>query len=146
MTGGIRGPIALGVSLAVFLFAAMIIVGVYFGQRQADDKDGLIAETKATVIDVVEDSHDSPAREDLDTDEGYKVVYRYELDGRTYFESEWFNDHYWTPNDALGICYDEGDPGRHAPYVGPVSPCGTDQIVRQTRVASDVAPAVEDVR
>ena len=42
-------------------------------------------------IQVVEDSHDSPAREDLDTDEGYKVVYRYELDGRTYFDAEWIN-------------------------------------------------------
>lgn len=146
MTGGVRGPIALGVSLAVFLFAAMITVGVFFGQRQADDKDGLTAETKAEVIEAVEDSHDSPAREALDTDEGFKVIYRYELDGHTYFDSEWINDHYWAPNDALGICFDEGDPARHAPFVGPTSPCGTDQIVRKTRAASNVAPAVENVR
>lgn len=146
MKKGVRGRIALGISLAVFLLLAMVMAGVFVAGRQSDDESGLSAGTKATVVEVGQDSHDAPVREDLDTDEGYKVVYRYVVDGRTYFDSESFNDHYWNPNDDLRVCYDEGSPGRHAPYVGSISPCGTAQIVRETREATAVAPSIEDVR
>ena len=106
--------------LGIFAGAIALFGGIlWFFLSNAEDQSYLTERHQAKIVSA-------KIRADR-----YDVVYRYEVDGKTYYGSEWFYKKHFSPSSGMHVCVDPKSPRTHAPTIS--ENCGEVSLIGNTR-------------
>ncbi|RJS47553.1 hypothetical protein [Nocardioides cavernaquae] len=124
---GCLGALVFGL-VAVTIFVS--VVGFILWRAMHPDQKDLTSRVELVITD-----HQLPSSVGNGPLEDYRVIYHYEVDGKTYEDNDIAVDQVWVPGAPLWACVDPKQPARHAVLMYPGPGCGDKDLKNTTQTA-----------